>query len=514
MSYSNGKITGNVSIQDIKTALVSSKKDIGGLITDGVATRKINKWAKWKPIPVATDYLNNQMMRMQLDSSYTLQNDVTGGGASMPGFVGKVVDTDAGSGNGFITICGMKLPYFAVANLEACCDAMLAMKDNITTVADYNWPHVWTGGWYRFTDFKNYYNGATFPFDYECVDVIPQGADLVVGVSNHSVTTTSDTLSTTDLRYALDPNYNPDTQGSTYSWKYGVIVKKIPATATASAQYVLVESTDSITENSVEITIPNSSIAGNFSEYDVFFVMVGNIGSAKKIIPLPYSSDFSTHESVHRFVISQYSGNDSLRNFNVSGVSFGYVSSLSASDIVSGINKVVSLSENSSFSGRAPATQQKLLVGITFVNKTDTEQTFTHKYMQFHVQNTTNGSEEDYTMGGAYQYAAYDSTGTPVSTENQGVHNTIRVPGSGSVTLYYYFDNIWFGNNTPGVGITVLQFDVRFVSALDYPTTGFMSHGVFSVQANYPVSPQNDGKVATYSYVQDQGIVVTSYANY
>lgn len=47
MSYSNGRITGNVSIQDVKTALVSSKKDVGGLCLE---SDKINKWAKWKPL--------------------------------------------------------------------------------------------------------------------------------------------------------------------------------------------------------------------------------------------------------------------------------------------------------------------------------------------------------------------------------------------------------------------------------------------------------------------------------
>lgn len=50
MAFDGTHITGNVSIDDVKTALVLSNNDIGGLVNAGVAGGKINKWAKWKPL--------------------------------------------------------------------------------------------------------------------------------------------------------------------------------------------------------------------------------------------------------------------------------------------------------------------------------------------------------------------------------------------------------------------------------------------------------------------------------
>ncbi len=64
MAYSNNHIHGNVAIDDVRTALVVSPRDLGGAILAGVSQGKVNKWAKWKPMKSTNPTMSGTILHM------------------------------------------------------------------------------------------------------------------------------------------------------------------------------------------------------------------------------------------------------------------------------------------------------------------------------------------------------------------------------------------------------------------------------------------------------------------
>lgn len=489
MSYINRRITGNVEIRDIREATQATGSSVNSLVADAIARKEINRWNLYKPVPVLNDYTGNSMRGMRLGNSYNLRNDATGDSRTMPGYIGNVVNTQGTNGKGFITVCGLKLPYFPASSgettgLSECCSIMQSIISSQTSADTYNWPYEWTSGWYRFADFQGYSPDAVFPFTYTAPESTDDGQSFSVSIGNSNITSEYD-LGTAELAQAL--------QG----WKFGVILERVPVSATAQKSYTLVEG-PALNSSYASVTVPDTLVDGTtYTHINVFCVLCGNLLSEPKVIPLPYgNTTLSTPTKVVR--INDIPVTDMLTYFRAGVEGFGYDQTT--------IGKTVDITENGSLSGgRCPCTNDRMLLEVTLTNISESEKTINHQLIGWEIVNESDGTVDFHRPS---EYLIYDASGNSV-----GISQNFNVAAGQSLKLYYRFDDTWPGTFQDGNTLTMLRFGIAWIDS-SY-TGGYLTHSNNGMFVNSPSSSADSGKVGTYEYnEQAQGIIVVSRTNY
>lgn len=474
---------------------VGRRSDGKFYLADMCTASSINKWSKYKPVPLRDSAGNNVT-----DNAYTIsrvyRNDYTSQPASRTALLGNgriVWDNTRGE---VYEVAGLDIPIIHLNADDTLANQSQTIINAIKNLSanGTNWEKTpWTrqSTLKRIRDFNGYNHAVESPFIYGVDQDIPMDA-TALGASAAFFDKT-DCVSIIDIFKTM---FNDE------FFFAAIFVRNESSTSSGYREVVVSE--NKMSTGGGMATIP-STMLQRLAKIKCYFFAYNP--TKMHAVPLPSTSSYPNpvETSVSEFAVA-----DPLTKLSWTPITstsfadtFGYDNSTGASRMIN-MRQASPVVITGGFK-YAPSTTDSFIFSVTLRNPTSAAVTFRSDYLRVFVSASTSGTGVKHTP------TVYNSSMSYISGQN------VTIAAGSSVKLYLQLSNIWSGQSVAASNTTAtflgisLSYYVGAYENFGYPTQ-YPSISSVAIAVARPSSSTYNNKVAVAA--SSSGLAIGSFTSY